>query len=68
MNYECLKDISKEDVEKMSFEELKLLAERMNQEKWTAQTRQQILNVLDIRDAEHDPRVIEVDFTPKGDK
>jgi len=30
MNYECLKNIEKEDVEQMSFEKLKLLAELIN--------------------------------------
>ena len=65
MNYECLKDIEQEDVKQMSFEELKLLAERINKEQWAAKVRQEILSILDIRDATHDPRIIEADFTPK---
>jgi len=68
MNYECLKDISKEDVEQMSFEELKLLAEQINKEQWASKARHEILSILDIRDASHDPRIIDVDFTPKEGK
>ena len=68
MNYECLNEIEKEDVEQMSFEELQLLAERMSQEQWTFKTRQQILSVLNIRDATPDPKIINVDFTPQEGK
>ena len=68
MNYECLKDIEKEDVEKMSFEELQLLAERINKEQWAFKARQEILSILDVRDAAHDPKIIDVEFIPKGDE
>lgn len=63
MNYECLKEIEQEDVKKMSFEELKLLVERINKEEWIFKTRQMILSILDVRDAAADPCIIDVDFT-----
>ena len=68
MNYECLKEIEKEDVEQMSFEELQLLAERISKEQWAFKARQEILSILDIRDATPDPKIIDVDFTPQEDK
>jgi hypothetical protein len=68
MNYECLNEIKKEDVEQMSFEELKLLAERISREQWAAKVKQEILSILDVRDAQHDPKIIDVDFTPKEGK
>ena len=68
MNYECLKNIEKEDVEQMSFEKLKLLAERINREQWMSRAKQEILSILDVRDAQTDPRIIDVDFTPKEGK
>lgn len=68
MNYECLKEIEKEDVEQMSFEELRLLAENISKEEWVFAARQKILNILDVRDATADPKIIDVDFTPKEDK
>lgn len=66
MNYKCLKDIEQEDVEQMSFEELQLLAENMSKEQWAFKARQEILSILDVRDATTDPKIIEADFTPKG--
>ena len=68
MNYECLKNIEKEDVEQMSFEKLKLLAERINREQWMSKAKQEILSILDVRDAQTDPRIIDVDLTPKEGK
>lgn len=68
MNYECLKEIEKEDVEQMSFEELQLLAEKISKEQWAFKARQEILSILDVRDASHDPKIIEADFTTKENK
>ena len=68
MNYECLNEIEQEDVKQMSFEELQLLAERINKEQWAFKARQEILSILDVRDATADSKTIDVDFTPKGDE
>jgi hypothetical protein len=56
--YKCLENVQKEDVIEMGFEELKVLATQVTIEIETEKMKQFLLNIIDVRDAESDSRVI----------
>lgn len=47
----CLENYTIERVKKMSFEELKVLCEDMAKETWVEETKQAVINVLDVMEA-----------------
>ena len=59
--FKCLEEIQKEDVVNMEFDNLRVLAAEVGKEIETEKMKQFLLNILDVRDAETDCRII--DFT-----
>ena len=59
--FKCLEEIQKEDVLDMEFDNLRVLVEEVGKEAETEKMKQFLLNILDVRDAETNPRII--DFT-----
>ena len=57
----CLENIDKDQVREMSFEELQVLVESIKKEQWMDNTKREIINALDVRDADG-PRIIEAKF------
>lgn len=57
----CLEEIQKEDVVGMEFDNLIVLVAEVNKEIETEKMKQFLLNILDVRDAETNPRIL--DFT-----
>lgn len=47
----CLEDYTIEQVKEMSFEELKVLYENMAKEKWMTETKQTVIDILDVMSA-----------------
>ena len=59
--FKCLEEIQKEDVLGMEFDNLRVLIAEVNREAEVEKMKQFLLNIIDVRDAETDCRII--DFT-----